>query len=117
MLTEFLTKIKKGEAVSFQQTQEVIKACYDYTPALFYNGLEEDRVCNEAGCNEGSCKLFYFAMLHELTEAETLGLFGDYYRVDVLQHPEAKDHANIRAFMKYGWAGIFYQDKPLALKS
>ena len=34
---------------------------------------------------------------------------GDYYRVDVLQHPDATDHQNIRQFIQYGWAGITFE--------
>ena len=64
---------------------ETIEANYDFTPVRFTNGT----VVNEAGTNSGSCKLFSFAKLHQLSKEETLACFGDYYRVDVLQHPDA----------------------------
>ena len=31
-------------------------------------------------------------------------------RKDVLEHPDATDHANIRAFMKVGWDGVKFPD-------
>ena len=116
MLQELLQQIKtQPEMVEFQQLMDVIAASYVYTPSHFQNGLGDDCVINEAGTNEGSCKIFAFAQLHKLTEAETLACFGRYYREDVMQHPEAEDHANIRTFMRYGWKGIVFSSD--ALKS
>lgn len=112
-IEELLTKVRGGERVAFQDTMAVITANYDYTPTRFTNGLGEGRVVNEAGTNEGSCKLFYFARLHGLSAAETLALFGDHYWRDVLEHPESSGHANIRSFMKYGWDGIAYEGEVL----
>ena len=37
-------------------------------------------------------------------------MFGDYYRKDVLEHPDGTDHANIRAFMEVGWDGVKFPD-------
>lgn len=105
LLNDFLTKVKAGEAVNFADTISVITENYTYTPTAFKNGNVE----NAAGQNEGSCKIFAFAKLHELTPEQTLALFGDYYRVDVLQHPDATDHQNIRQFIQYGWAGITFE--------
>lgn len=87
----------------------VIADCYDYTPTTFTNGDAK----NVAGTNEGSCKLFAFAQLNSLTEAQTLHAFGDYYRVDVLKNPEGSDHANIRNFIKTGWQGINFEGTAL----
>jgi hypothetical protein len=101
---------------SFQQTMEVISEFYTYTPTRFINGLGDQAVINEAGSNEGSCKLFAFAKLHDLNEAKTLALFGDFYRKDVLANPDGEDHANIRTFMKEGWPGIRFDSMPLAAK-
>ena len=108
-LEEFLVQVKAGGKVSFQDSIAVIAANYRYTPTRFTNG----DVINEAGTNEGSCKLFYFAKIHGLTPAQTLALFGDYYWKDVLEHPEANSHANIRSFMRHGWAGIAYDGEAL----
>ena len=108
-LEEFLAQAIAGVKVSFQDSITVIAANYHYTPTRFANG----DVINEAGTNEGSCKLFYFAKLHGLTPAQTLALFGDYYWKDVLENPEANSHANIRSFMRHGWAGIAYDGEAL----
>ena len=112
-LEEFIALVKSGGRVSFQQSIATIAEHYHYTPTRFSNGC----VVNGAGSNEGSCKLFYFAKLHGLTEGQTLVLFGDYYWKDVLEHPEAADHANIRAFMRQGWAGIAYDGEALREKA
>ena len=99
------------DTVQFNEVMAAIADHYDYTPTRFSNGEGDDLVINEAGQNEGSCKLFAFTRLNGLTEAETLACFGDYYRKDVLAHPEGSDHANIRTFMRHGWAGIRF-DQP-----
>lgn len=109
----FLAKIRSGERVEFQDTLAVIAGHYRYTPTRFVNGTGEDGVVNEAGTNEGSCKIFFFARLHGLTPDQTLALFGDYYWHDVLGHPEGSGHGNIRAFMKTGWQGIQYDGEAL----
>ncbi len=108
-LDEFIAHVKAGQPVSFQDSIAIIAAHYHYTPTRFVNGS----VVNEAGTNEGSCKLFYFAKLHGLDPEHTLALFGDYYWKDVLEHPEATNHANIRSFMQHGWAGIAYDGEAL----
>lgn len=108
----FLDKVKSGERVAFEDTMAVIAANYQYIPTRFVNGT----VVNEAGSNEGSCKIFYFAKLHRLTPEQTLSLFGDYYWKDVLDNPEAADHANIRAFLKQAWAGVAYDGDALIAK-
>lgn len=58
---------------------------------------------------------FSFAKLNQLSKDETLALFGDFYRTDVLQNPEGTDHQNIRNFMVSGWDGISFEGE--ALKS
>ena len=60
---------------------------------------------NAAGSNEGSCKIFAFALHQQLTPEQTLNLFGDYYQ-DVLNDPNGTSHQNIRNFMHSGWTGI-----------
>ncbi len=113
-LESFLSQIKSGLPVAFRDTLDVIAAYYRYQPARFHNGLGPDRVVNEPGINEGSCKIFAFARLNGLSEAETLALFGEYYRDEVLPNPEGDGHKNIRAFMKHGWAGIAFDQEALA---
>lgn len=109
----FIERINSNpEGISFTDTIAVIEENYTFTPTAFQNGSLK----NEAGQNSGSCKLFSFAQLHTLTETQTLACFGDYYRVDVLQHPEAQDHQNIRNFMKFGWSGIAFEGNALSRK-
>lgn len=100
------------ETISFSEVIEYIDSKYDFTPTRFSNG----NMVNEANQNNGSCKIFFFAKIVNLTPEQTLHLFGDFYRVDVLQNPEGTDHQNIRNFMKSGWEGILYDGVALQLK-
>ena len=100
------------EQVSFNEVIDTIAADYDYTPAAFTNGDTR----NEAGTNEGSCKIFAFAKLNKLPEEQTLHCFGDYYRKDVLENPTGSDHANIRNFITHGWQGIAFDSQALIRK-
>lgn len=110
---EFLAQVKSGKRVSFEDTMNIIKEHYDYLPARFTNGVGVTRLVNAAGTNEGSCRIFSFARLNRLAPEHTLALFGDYYWTDVLQNPDGSDHANIRTFMKHGWAGVAFDHEPL----
>ncbi len=112
-LNQFLERVKRGGQVSFQDTMSIIAEHYEYQPTGFSNGLDEDRLNNAPGVNEGSCKILAFAKLNQLTEQQTLNLFGDYYQKDVLGNPDGTDHRNIRNFMKYGWKGIEFEITPL----
>ena len=88
---------------------------YRYQPTKFSNGLGQDVVVNEAGSNQGSCKVFGFAQLNQLNEQETLRCFCEHYR-DVLNDPQGDGHANIRHFMRNGWDGIVFDQFPLREK-
>ncbi|MCX7087621.1 MAG: HopJ type III effector protein [Methylococcales bacterium] len=109
----FIEKIQAAENVSFEDTMAIIAANYHYQPTEFSNGLAEDKLLNQPGVNEGSCKLFAFAKCQQFDQAQTLRLFGDYYRIDVLGNPTGGDHKNIRHFMKYGWQGIDFKGDAL----
>ena len=116
-LQQFIEQVQQSpECIEFDQTMQMISENYDYSPTRFTNGEGEAMVINEAGTNEGSCKIFAFAQLQALSVQQTLALFGQFYRHDVLQHPQATDHANIRNFMKSGWVGIHFDQPALALK-
>jgi len=107
---ELTTKIKSSpETVEFDEVIDCIDEHFEYTPTLFTNGRGHDQVVNQAGSNEGSCKIFAFATLHGLNEEQTLACFGRYYREDVLPNPEGSDHPNIRTFMRQGWHGIQFE--------
>lgn len=108
-----IARVRQGERVRFAEVLHVIDTHYYYHPVEFHNGLGAEKRINLPGQNEGSCKIFAFAQLHRLNEAETLALFGDYYWHDVLLHPEGSDHGNIRQFLRSGWAGIRFLDMPL----
>ncbi|MDH5516511.1 MAG: HopJ type III effector protein [Gammaproteobacteria bacterium] len=105
-----------AESVSFNQVIEAIESDYNYTPSRFTNGLGSNMAINEAGTNEGSCKIFAFAEINQLTEQQTLHCFGDYYRHDVLQNSLGSDHANIRNFMQHGWTGVKFDETALIKK-
>ena len=112
-IAAFLEKLTETpEAINFLETIAVIEANYDFTPTAFENGLQH----NAAGDNSGSCKLFAFAEIQNLSEAATLACFGAYYFEDVLKNPNATDHQNIRNFMKTGWDGIAFYGSALVLK-
>jgi hypothetical protein len=112
-LTTFINKIKASEAVSFDETMALIAENYQYQPTRFTNGFENELLINEAGNNEGSCKIFAFAQLHQLNKQQTLELFGEFYRIEVLTQPKGTDHQNIRNFIKYGWDGIHFERSAL----
>lgn len=100
------------ETIQFKEVIAYIDENYDFTPSSFKNG---DTV-NEAGQNNGSCKVFSFAKLQGFSKDQTLSLFGEFYREDVLKNPEASDHQNIRNFMRYGWDGISFEGESLQQK-
>lgn len=113
MLTSFLARLRAGET-DFEDTIAIINNLYNYTPTRFSNGLTA-AVINEAGQNEGSCRIFAFAQLNALTEADTLACFGRFYR-EVLNEPAGASHGNIRAFMRDGWAGVHFDGEALQAK-
>ncbi|WP_312418696.1 HopJ type III effector protein [Epilithonimonas sp.] len=97
------------ETINFNDVIVFIDENYNFKPVRFVNGS----IVNEANQNNGSCKIFSFAKINNLSEKETLALFGDFYRNDVLQNPEGEDHQNIRNFIKYGWNGILFTEDAL----
>lgn len=113
-LHAFLQRLAETpDAIAFSDTIATIEALYDFAPTAFRNG----GLFNEAGQNNGSCKIFSFAQLHRLSAQQTLHCFGDYFRKDVLGNPEGADHQNIRNFMRTGWAGIAFDGRALTPKA
>ena len=112
-LPKFIEKVTQGEAISFNETLIVITENYHYQPTEFSNGVGDVILINPAGTNEGSCKIFAFAKIHQLDQQQTLNLFGDYYRLEVLNDPQGTGHQNIRNFMKYSWEGICFKGEAL----
>ena len=112
-ITFFLEKLKQTpEAISFTETIAVIEKNFTFIPTAFQNGSQH----NAEGENSGSCKLFAFAQLQNLSKEETLTCFGAYYFEEVLRNPEGTNHQNIRNFMKTGWDGIQFEGEALTLK-
>lgn len=113
-MEQFFQRLKTTpEQIDFNETIETIDQYYDFQPTSFQNGPLSNGV-NE---NNGSCKIFAFAKLHDLSDALTLHCFGDYYRKEVLQHPGETNHQNIRQFLKTGGSAISFEQMPLSLKA
>ena len=109
-----LSQLKSNpENIQFNDVLSFIEEHYDFTPTPFKNG----HIINEANQNNGSCKMFSFAKLNNLSQEETLFLFGDFYRNDVLKNPKASDHQNIRNFIAFGWEGISFEGEALRKKN
>lgn len=112
-IEKFLEKLnQQPEAVSFAETIAVIEENYTFSPTAFENGV----LHNAAGENNGSCKVFSFGELQNLSEEATLSCFGTYYYEEVLGDSEGTNHQNIRNFMKTGWNGIAFYGSALELK-
>lgn len=110
----FLNRLEtQPETIEFPDVIALINRLYTFVPTGFRN----HNLMNEAGQNTGSCKLFAFARLHDLSEAQTLSCFGAYYRADVLKNPDGDSHPNIRQFMDTGWEGIEFDGVPLRAKN
>lgn len=112
-VTQLLELISQDpQNVSFDDVINTINETYQYSPTTFSNG----DVVNESGTNEGSCKIFAFAQLNDLSQEQTLACFGKYYRDDVLANPEGSDHGNIRNFIVTGWEGVKFSGVALTKK-
>jgi len=113
LIKTFLEQLNSApESVECTDTMAVIEANYLFSETTFSNGEQT----NEAGQNSGSCKIFAFAKIQNLSESQTLACFGIYYRDDVLKFPENDDHQNIRQFILNGWAGIRFTADALVAK-
>jgi hypothetical protein len=110
-LSALLTALKEG-TVTFNEVIEFITANYEHQPTAFKNG----NIYNEAAQNQGSARVFAFAQINELSEADTLYLFAEHYKA-VLATPDGSDHQNIRQFMAHGWPGIMFEGDALVPKS
>ncbi len=117
-LENFVQQIKnQQENTKFEDVIDIINQYYNYTPEQFSNGANSDKIINAAGQNEGSCKIFSFAKIHQLNDTQTLHCFGHYYRDEVLQHPENSDHGNIRTFIKHGGQHVVFEKDALTAKT
>ena len=110
MAQTLLAQLKDGSA-KFADVIAFIEARYQHTPTAFQNGAQ----FNAATENQGSAKVFSFAKLEGLNQADTLSLFAEHY-ASVLATPEASDHQNIRQFMQNGWDGVKFEGEALTAK-
>lgn len=110
MAQTLLAQLKDGSA-KFADVIAFIEARYQHTPTAFQNGAQ----FNAATENQGSAKVFSFAQLEGLNQADTLSLFAEHY-ASVLATPEGTDHQNIRQFMQNGWDGVKFEGKALTAK-
>lgn len=111
-IQEFKIRLKENpKAISFSETMQVIEDNYNFTPTAFTNGKIE----NKAGENSGSCKVFAFAKLQNLSKEETLFCFGEHYQ-NVLEDVDGTNHQNIRNFMKTGFEGLVFEGDVLKEK-
>jgi len=111
-IQQFRTKLEANlTTITFAETMQVIENYYNFNPTAFTNG---DTI-NNAGENNGSCKLFAFAMHQEFTKAATLACFGEYYQ-NVLEDKNGTSHQNIRNFMQTGFKGLSFESEALHFK-
>jgi hypothetical protein len=109
-IDNLITSLKAGD-ISFAEVLAFIEKDYLHTPTAFKNG----EAYNEATQNQGSAKVFAFAIINNITEEDTLYLFAEHYQA-VLASPEAADHQNIRQFMLNGFAGIEFEGVALTAR-
>ncbi|WP_130804087.1 HopJ type III effector protein [Acinetobacter ihumii] len=110
MALELLTQLENGQA-KFSDVLAHIEARFNHTPTAFKNGQQH----NAATENQGSAKVFSFAQIEGLDQAQTLSLFAEHYAA-VVSTPEGTDHQNIRQFMQHGWDGISFEGQALTTK-
>lgn len=110
-LSALLYAVQSG-AFCFDDVISFIDDHYRYTPTAFTNGT----LSNAAGTSEGSCKVFGFAKLHNLSQKDTLSLFCEHYKA-VLTHPNGIDHPNIREFLHWGWQAFAMPTSPLVVRA
>ena len=109
-IESYLAKITdQPQNLLFEETIATIDAHYVFTETGFNNGDQR----NDAGQNSGSCKVFSFATINQLSEQQTLNMFAQYYHDDVLNNPNHDDHQNIRQFMQHGFKGLAFDAKAL----
>ncbi len=112
-LETLLSRVEsEPETLEFAEVIQVIKDNYAFTATDFQCGSAN----NAAGSNEGSCMILAFAKMHNISQEKTPYLFGNFYREDVLKHPDGEDHTNIRNFISHGWEKVTFDSEPLSPK-
>ncbi len=111
-LNDFKNKLKRNpKEIDFSETIATIEENYNFTPSAFTNGTLK----NEESQNQGSCKVFSFAVKEELSKEDTLACFGQYYQ-EVLDDVNGTGHQNIRNFMNTSFEGLVFEKETLIEK-
>jgi len=112
-VNQFIDALESNaDLLEFADVISLIERHYDFKETAFSNGDQH----NEAGQNSGSCKVFSFAKINNLSKEQTLQLFAQFYR-DVVKTPEGEDHQNIRQFMLYGYERLSFDGNALTEKN
>jgi hypothetical protein len=107
-IENLLRKVRTdASSLMFAETLEAIELGFEFFGVKFSCG----DVVSSSSENTGSSKVLSMAILVGLTDAETLACFGEHYR-DVLADPSGASHANIRALMATGLAGVKFPNGP-----
>ncbi len=104
---DFIARLGMPEHL-FADTLAFVEQHYDYQPSAFRNGS----VNNAADQNQGSCKALAMALDLGLSDEQALQCFAEHYQA-VLADPQGSAHANIRALMAQGLAGVSFERQPL----
>ena len=111
-LKQFLKLLDQSpDDIQFADSSELIERLYRFTATPFINGP----LNNSVDENQGSCKIFAFAIDQNLDQQQTLLCFGEHYRA-VLKDPDGSEHGNIRQFMKTGWDALSFDDNPVTAR-
>ena len=109
---QYLKKLKSGVQMKFSDFLDLIESEYTFNNIAFENNGH----LNSNQENQGSAKVFCFALMHSLDEKDTIRCFGEHYK-SVIESPEdVISHLNIRNFMKMGWEGVSIDKNALSVK-
>lgn len=101
------------QQIEFSDVIALIDTAFTFTPTAFING----QINNQVNQNNGSCKILALGQFLTLSQAQTLALFGRFYRDDVINNPDGNDHGNIRNFMRSGYNGVVFDSFPLIVNN
>ena len=112
-MDDLIGRVKNGQKVKFAETMAYVQENYHYRQVTFSNGLGKRKLVNQPGENEGSLRIFSLGKLLNLSQKETLALFGELYWRDVIENPDGDDHVNIRNFIEFGWEEVSLSENAL----
>ncbi len=114
-LIRLLADTRTG-SLPFQQVMDTLRRHYECSPVSFTTGANTAHpIHNPVGTNAASAQLLAFAHRLGLDLDSTLALYAEHYR-SVLADPQGSNHANIRALMAGGLAGVAWDADPLRLR-